>query len=288
MKKLSAVIVCITVLFALTITAFADCGPKPSLRVKVTGAEEQEYYLTLVTTGNHVPLAAEVVTEGYEDTRWYKEADPEEQLAFRKIVEYCKANGYNFFGRLWERGEQLSWSYYPPDDFTLLAYFLEADSFAISQECSCYAFSSYFTADLSGWQSRAITINDSHGYAREAGESALRLLFTIAVELIVALIFGYWEKNTLLFFAVVNAVTQVALNVLLTLVNINYGLLLFLIVYFISELLIAIFEALFYGLMMPKYSKHCPGAVRAVLYAITANIASFVLGVIVTVFCQVA
>ena len=288
MKKLSAVIVCITVLFALTVTAFADCGPKPSLRVKVTGAEEQEYYLTLVTTGNHVPLAAEVVTEGYEDTRRYKEADPEEQLAFRKIVEYCKANGYNFFGRLWERGEQLSWSYYPPDDFTLLAYFPEADTFAISPECSCYAFSSYFTADLSGWQSGAIAINDSYGYAREAGEFALRLLFTIAVELIVALIFGYWEKKTLLFFAVVNAVTQVALNVLLTLVNINYGLLLFLFVYFISELLIVIFEALFYGLMMPKYSKHCPGAVRAVFYAITANIASFVLGVVVTVFCQVA
>lgn len=85
----------------------------------------------------------------------------------------------------------------------------------------------------------------------------------------------------------VNAVTQVALNVLLTLVNINYGLSLFLIVYFIAELLIVIFESLFYGLMMPRYSKHCPGAVRAVFYAITANIASFVLGVIMTVFFQV-
>lgn len=181
----------------------------------------------------------------------------------------------------------MSWSYYPPDDFTLLAYFPETDSFAISPECSCYAFSSYFTADLSGWQSGAIAVNASYGYAREAGEFALRLLFTIAEELLVALIFGYWEKKTLLFFAVVNAVTQVALNVLLTLVNINYGLLLFLIVYFIAELLIVIFESLFYGSMMPKYSKHCPGAVRAVFYAITANIASFVLGVIMTVFFQV-
>ncbi len=88
MKKLSAVIVFITVLFALTVTAFADCGPKPSLRLKVTGAEEQEYYITILTTGNHVPPAAEVVTEGYEDTRRYKESAPEEQLAFRKIVEY--------------------------------------------------------------------------------------------------------------------------------------------------------------------------------------------------------
>lgn len=287
MKKLSAVIVFITVLFALTVTAFADCGPKPSLRLKVTGAEEQEYYITILTTGNHVPPTAEVVTEGYEDTRRYKESAPEEQLAFRKIVEYCMVNSFNFFGNLWERGEQLSWSSYPPDDFTLLAYFPEADAFAISPECSCYAFSSYFTADLSGWQSGAIAINASHGYAREAGEFALRLLFTIAVELLVALIFGYWEKKTLLFFAVVNAVTQVALNVLLTLVNINYGLSLFLIVYFIAELLIAIFESLFYGLKMPRYSKHCPGAVRAVFYAITANIASFVLGVIMTVFFQV-
>ncbi len=88
MKKLSAVIVFITVLFALTVTAFADCGPKPSLRLKVTGAEEQEYYITILTTGNHVPPAAEVVTEGYEDTRRYKESAPEEQLAFLKIVEY--------------------------------------------------------------------------------------------------------------------------------------------------------------------------------------------------------
>ena len=51
MKKLSAVIICIAIFFLLTISAYADCGPKPSLRVNVIGAGEQKYYLTLVTSG---------------------------------------------------------------------------------------------------------------------------------------------------------------------------------------------------------------------------------------------
>ena len=65
MKKLSAVIVFITVLFALTVTAFADCGPKPSLRLKVTGAEEQKYYITILTTGNHVPPADSAIRASF-------------------------------------------------------------------------------------------------------------------------------------------------------------------------------------------------------------------------------
>ncbi|MGN1341479.1 MAG: hypothetical protein ACI4WS_14390, partial [Oscillospiraceae bacterium] len=102
--------------------------------------------------------------------------------------------------------------------------------------------------------------------------------------LVVALLFGYWEKKTLLFFAVVNMVTQVALNVVLTLVNIHYGLLLFLFAYFVAEILIITGEALFYAAIIPKYSKHHKGSVRAVFYAIIANISSFIPGVIITVF----
>lgn len=287
MKKLSAVIICIAIFFLLTISAYADCGPKPSLRVNVIGAGEQKYYLTLVTSGNHVPTSVEVWNENYEDNSYYKNAEPEEQLAFRKIAKYCNDSGFNFFGRLWKTGEQLLWSYYPPDDFTLLAYFPESDSFAISPECSCYAFSSYFSADISDRENGVIIVRNSFQYGKEAFDFLFRLIFTIVVELVVALIFCYWEKKTLLFFAVVNLVTQVALNIALTLVNIRYGLLLFLIAYFFAEILIVTIEALIYALNLPKYSKHHTGTVRAVFYAITANISSFILGVIITIFQKI-
>ena len=37
----------------LTVTAFADMGPKPQLTVKVTHAPEEPYYLDLLAEGNY-------------------------------------------------------------------------------------------------------------------------------------------------------------------------------------------------------------------------------------------
>lgn len=61
-------------------------------------------------------------------------------------------------------------------------------------------FNSYFTADLSRSDS-LLYIKQSYNVGIWLLEFAARVLITIAVELVVALIFGYWEKKTLLFFA---------------------------------------------------------------------------------------
>ena len=99
---------------------------------------------------------------------------------------------------------------------------------------------------------------------------------------ILALIFGYWEKKTLLFFAAVNLATQVLLNMILSLVNIRYGFLLFLFAYMFGELIVVTFEAVFYSAFIGKYSRQ-NGKVRAVFYAICANLASFFAGVVFSV-----
>lgn len=84
----------------------------------------------------------------------------------------------------------------------------------------------------------------------------------------------------MLFFAVVNLATQVILNIILTLVSIQYGFALFLIMYFFGELIVLAVEAVLYALFIGKYSKHHQGKLRAVFYAIAANAASFLAGVI--------
>ena len=142
-------------------------------------------------------------------------------------------------------------------------------------------FNSYFTADLSRSDS-LLYIKQSYNVGIWLLEFAARVLITIAVEIVVALIFGYWEKKTLLFFAAVNLATQVLLNMILALVNIRYGFLLFRFAYMFGELIVVTFEAVFYSAFIGKYSRK-NGKVRAVFYAICANLASFFAGVVFSV-----
>ncbi len=151
--------------------------------------------------------------------------------AFADYAGRSAPDGYALFNRLWDVSrENIEMTYLPPDDFIVLVYFPDSGRVIASDICRTYVFNSYFTADLSRSDS-LLYIKQSYNVGIWLLEFAARVLITIAVELVVALIFGYWEKKTLLFFAAVNLATQVLLNMILALVNIRYGFLLFLFAY---------------------------------------------------------
>ena len=50
-----------------------------------------------------------------------------------------------------------------------------------------------------------------------------RIVLTILIEMLVALLFGFRQKKQLLILAVVNIITQIILNVLLNVINYNSG-----------------------------------------------------------------
>ena len=75
----------------------------------------------------------------------------------------------------------------------MLANFPDSGRVIASDICRTYMFNSYFTADLSRSDS-LLYIKQSYNVGIWLLEFAARVLITIAVELVVALIFGYsWQ-----------------------------------------------------------------------------------------------
>lgn len=195
-------------------------------------------------------------------------------------MEYQDADGYYFLQEWWDCSEsnQLNWTYYPPSPFKILLYFPETDTFYVSEVYERYAFDSYFTVDLSAYDSDPITASKSYDYTWEIISIVVRIVLTIALELAIALLFGYREKKVFAFLAAVNVVTQVILNVALNIINYNSGSMTFTFSYVLFEILVFTIEAVAYAVLLKKFSGKEQKKGRAVGYAFVANAASFAFG----------
>ena len=120
--------------------------------------------------------------------------------------------------------------------------------------------------------------HQSYDYTWEIISLIARIILTIALELGIALLFGYWEKKVLGFLAVVNILTQVTLNVALNIINYNSGALTFTFSYVLFEILVFAIEAIVYAALLKKFSSKEQKKGRAVGYAFISNAASCALG----------
>lgn len=105
-------------------------------------------------------------------------------------------------------------TYYPPRQFKILLYFPERNHFIVSdQSYERYAFDSYFTAKayssdgLTSKQTDSISVVKSYHYADELLSLLVRIILTIAIEVLIAVPFGFHAKNQIRFFILVNAMT---------------------------------------------------------------------------------
>lgn len=280
MRRFFAIVLCTCLLFAvLPTTARADMGPKPSVVVTFTGLEYEIYYATLLSksesTGPHSVVAP-------EEAAAYQGDSPEERAAFQKFAAYQDPDGYYFLGFIQDcsASNQIRWGYYPPSEFKILLYFPAQDSLEVSQSTyGTYAFDSYYRADLSDLsQSGTFSAVRSYDHTGELLSLLARIVLTIALELLLALPFGYRAKKQLLLIGLVNLVTQVVLNVALNLIRFQYGPWAFLGYYFVLELLVFVVETVVYVLCLSRFSDKPAPYWKAVAYALVANVASFVAG----------
>jgi hypothetical protein len=277
-------------------TAYADTGPKPSVAVDFKGLENETYYATLLSqTASTGPFNATI-----EDDLIYVPENVSAEYLDEYIEDYnlrCKfasyedVDGYyflDFYGDCSETS-QFVWSYHPPSNFKILLYFPEKDSFMVSAEIyESYAFRSYYTAYITEEIQAAanynggMTVEKSYNYVREIIFFLIRIIVTIVIELLIALLFGFRAKKQILVILIVNIITQFVLNILLNVINYNYGALMFLITYVLAEVGIIILEAVVYYIYLNKYStKKKIRKWIAPLYAAAANIASFCIGVFI-------
>lgn len=302
MKKIKIgmrlVAVCVVCAFILPVIVHADMGPKPSVQIKFTGIEGETYYGTLLAKEEATGPA--YVWDGTEEGANYLDGEYE---IWKKFLEYEDKDGYHFLQWTWECSEtnELNWTYYPPNKFKILLYFPEDDTFYVSSDAyERYAFDSYYTVDLSGTNRNKIVAEEdsernnanvvesddrnnivakeSYDYTWESVSLVARIVITILLELAIALLFGYREKKVLSFFAVVNVITQVVLNIALNIINYRSGAMAFVISYILLEMVVFTIEAIVYKILIPRVSEKQQKGGKVIWYALVANVVSFVAG----------
>ena len=267
----------------LTVSAFADTGPKPQLTVKVTNPPEELYYLDLLAEGDweHAGDA------DYSGLDW---SYSEEEIAaldnglldaLRAAVpdgwHACTAEGSNgapmwgdLLGEDAGNGTRLHTFGYVgvPDTYRILLVTQSGESW-VSEVLHRAALQSSVTVD---WAEK--TVSTPHAVSAYALQFLCMLLPTLLIEGILLFCFGYRSKKSLCRFLLVNLVTQGGFSAYLMVTVLNHGVSAWSLFFYLPiEFLITVVEILLYRKLLTEKSQG-----RAIAYAVTAHICSAALG----------
>lgn len=273
-KRLISLLACFALALAVPFAAFADIGPKPAVTVQTTGLSG-DCWVTL--------LAEETVIGPWHETEKGTVAavEPEEAPVLDAFDAFEDPDGYHFlqwFDRV-QDASPATWSYMAPKHFKILFWFPESGSYAVTEKLDRYAYSAVYRVDFSGFDPAAgevqnVAAQKNYDYAGEALGLAARFVLTLAVELLIALPFGYLKQQYLRVLLIANLATQLALNLALNLTAYYSGSLAMWVFYPLYELAVFIVEAVVFRLAFkPEAGKGHP-----VLYAFVANAASYAFG----------
>lgn len=267
-------------------TASADMGPKPSINITFDNLGNETCFVTILSSSQYSgPFCAydpeaDNKELGNFDSKYYNDDDyvnEEAELSWQAFVNYEDEDGYYFLQLWWKLSDeiiQIRWSYYPPDSFKVLLYYPQSNLFVSSDICERYAFDSYYYAIMND-DGGNLTLFNSYDYAGEVVALLCRIALTILIEVLIALIFRIKGRKVLLTVLIVNAVTQIALNVALNLIYYFNGALAYLVFFFLLEIAVVIVEALAYSILLRKSGVPIW---KSVLYAVVANVVSAVAG----------
>lgn len=286
-SKLKSHIICFTLTFAVLLSAlfiaptaaFADTGPKPSVRISFQNMGNELCYGTLLSEYSSTgPSSAWDGVSPYTHYEYGEEGYP----VWEAFVKYEDSDGFYFLQEWWECSEtkNLNWTYYPPDRFKILLYYPNSDTFSVSEIYERYSFDSYFTVDMNASQS-VLYAQESYDYTWESISLICRIVITILLEIAVAYCLGFREKRLISLIAAVNLLTQSVLNIALNLVNYMQGYQAFVFKYVIFEFAVFLIEAFIYARLFPKFSNSELNKKRIIIYALAANVVSFAGGMFI-------
>ena len=279
------------VIIALPITAYADMGPKASVRIQFENMGDELCYGTLLSERESTGPAS--AWDGTEENAWIYEEFPYSNYLPRTVWEafvgYKDPDGYFFLQEGWTVSEtkEIAWTYYPPSSFKILLYYPETETFVSSGIYERYAFDTYYTVDMDGVNIGSVEYNEnlstdqridayrSYQYRQELSSLAARIVLTIVIEMMVALLFGFRKKKQLLILAITNIATQVILNVALNFINYQSGPLAFAVFYVLLEIVVFVMEAVLYCTVLKKTSETKKRNWYYVVYSLVANSVSF-------------
>ena len=271
MKRIAAIIACLLMLALLPTAAFADMGPKPSVRIGIEGLDPDE-----PCWGTLLSEEASTGPSRAYDGENARVGEAGEDV-WRAFVDYEDPDGYYFLQELWPCSEegQLWWTYYPPEEFKLLLYFPETGEFVSSGKCSAYAFTSWFDARLSDGE---LALSKSYDYSGAIVNFAVRCALTIALECAAAyFIFRLRTPGRLKAVAAVNVITQLALNLVVNIIAYLAGSFMIAFRFFLLECLVFAAEGALYDMFFRRAGEPVP-VKRCWALSLVGNLMSYALG----------
>lgn len=275
MKKIHKWLACFVAIItcvAIPVTVKADIGPKPSVVIEVVGFEGKEYHVTLLSERDS--------TGPWSHGNEYYDYMGEKQ-AFEAFENYEDKDGYYFLSFMQDCSENdtFEWTYYPPQRFKVLIYATEDGQFYCSDEIyERYAFDSYFKVTVSE-NGNVLTAKKSYDFSMELVSLAARVVLTVAIEILIALMHGYRNKKNVKIIAITNVCTQVVLNVLLNVINYRSGQMAFVFHYVWMEGVVFALEAGVYAKLLDRTDGEREMAKHPVAYAVLANAVSLAAGI---------
>lgn len=274
---------------ALPIRAKADHGPKPSTTVQFVNTDGINVFGTILND-----TASSTMWQAYDGTEASKKLPsqgPDYVAAWEAFVAYPDPDNYYFLQRVWKcSSESINWSYFAPDQFKVLLYFPDYDYYAVSDVLKKETMNTVLKVDIQKVleeKTGKVTFVDISVSPEVLHYDILaligRVVFTLVIELLLALLFKFKEKRVLILIAVTNLVTQLILNVVLEAFILENGAGFALIgIYLLLEILIFVAEMIVYLIGINKYSSVEHKKVKIVVYSFLANFITFVGGGIVT------
>ena len=148
-------------------------------------------------------------------------------------------------------------------------------------------FDSYYTVDLSSRNTALISSDNtlvaekSYKYTWEFVSLAARTIITILIELAIGIfLFKFSQREQVRCILIVNVVTQLALNIVLNLINYNNGPSNFTFWLFVLETVVFLVESAIYTRFIGNASGADVKEGKIVLYAFAANAASLAAGLL--------
>lgn len=284
MKRTTRLLLCLmlTSLF-LSITAFADMGPKPQLTVRVENAPDELYYLDLLAKGAYDE------TDGFSGIEWsYHERedtlDPVLLDALRAAVpegwHACTAQGTNdlpMWGQLYAVQKDAVralhvFSYHGVPEVYRILIVTESGETWISDTMKREVLQSSVTVDWDGADTSARTPGVAAGYVMQFFSTFVP---TVLIEGVLLLLFGFkWKENRRVFL-LTNLVTQGGLALYIAVTVMQHGVSGWSYILFVPiEIVITVTESLIYSKKLKGQ-----GRSRAAAYGVCANLASALLGI---------
>lgn len=267
------------------VTASANAAQPHSIKITFDNIGNNVLYVALMTdtpTGlsHNYRIDIGSVINGFQEPEFDRE------MIQKRFFEYEDSDGFVYNRNFYLLDGRTLYIYEDfPYDFKVLVYNPQTDSFSASEIMHRYATSSNFTVYL-GDSGEVAAGKIDYQFVGAILSLIIRMVFTVAVELLIALLFGYKDKAHIKPILITNIVTQLMLNIGLNMMDFfefgggyigSWGALSIGIEYGIWEIAVFGVEALTYTLLFKKRDN---GYGHPVLYAFAANLASYIGGLV--------